>query len=344
MRPATPAEVERWDEFVAANPDGGSVLQLRAFGQTKSRFGWQARYYLLGNIAVLVLSRRLPGLGEFWYVPNGPGVGDREGLKTFTEAVANLPARPFMVKIDPLIPKAVVTTEDMQALGYVPAPRNIQYNVSTVIVDLRPGEDGILASFKQKTRYNIRLAAKKGVTVQVVPTNPATIKTMYRLYGTTTKRAGVYLRSQSYFADYWQGYAASGHGQLFFANYQGQTLAGAFIFFIGDKALYKDGGSLRDHTEVQAPYALQWEIMRWLKARGIHDYDLHGVPPADRLNDPAHPLAGLARFKTGFQPQVTEYIGTYDLPLRPSAYRRWLRYGERLAATYEFRVRRRLFY
>ena len=343
MRPATAEEIARWDELVAANPDGGAVLQLRAFGETKARHGWQVRYFRLDELAVTVVSRRLPGLGELWYIPNGPGVTDLDGLKRFVAAAHQLANPPFLIKIGPEIAKGAIAPAQLQKLGLLPV-RSLQYNVSTVIVDLRPAEEDILAAFRQKTRYNVRLAAKKGVTVAAVPTDQAAMDMMYHLYATTTKRAGVYLRSKRYFSDYWQRYADAGHGQMFFASYEGQVLAGAFILFVGTKALYKDGGSVREHTAVQAPYALQWEIMRWLKAHGIQSYDMHGVPPPDHIDDPTHPMAGLARFKTGFQSEVTEFIGTYDLPLDAAKYTRWLRYGQRLAMSYEFRVRKRLFY
>ena len=344
MRPATPEELARWDELVLANPDGGAVMQLKALGDTKRQHGWRIRYEMMGDTAIFILVRQIPGLGELWYVPNGPGVASLEGLKTFAEAVTQMKPRPFMVKIDPEIPKNQITPTQLSKLGFVVAPRNIQYNVSTAIVDLSPDEDGILALFKQKTRYNVRLAAKKGVVVEAVATNDATIDTFYRLAEITYRRAGVYVRSRAYFADFWRLYAESGHGQMFFAKFQGEVLAAAFIIYTDKTALYKDGASSREHSSLQAPYLLQWEIMRWLKARCVQHYDLHGVPPADRIDDPTHPLAGLARFKTGFQPEVTEYIGTYDLPLNPTAYARWLRYAERIAVAYEYRVRKRLFY
>ncbi len=344
MRPATSQEIARWDELVAANPDKGAVLQLRAFGETKNRHGWQAKYFMYGSVAVLVLSRRIPGFGELWYVPNGPGVADGAGLAEFIKAAKKFEPAPFVIKLDPEILKTAISTAELRKTGLQPAPRNLQYNISTVIVDLRPDPEEILAGFKQKTRYNVRLAERKGVTVTAVPADAENMAIMYRLYGVTTKRAGVYLRSRSYFTDFWRLHAESGHGQLFLASYQNQVLAGAYITFIGNKALYKDGGSVREHNEVQAPYALQWYIMQWLKAHGVERYDLHGVPPADRLDDPTHPLAGLARFKTGFQSEPTEFIGTYDLVLNQVAYRRWNRFGERLAMAYEARLRHRLFY
>jgi lipid II:glycine glycyltransferase (peptidoglycan interpeptide bridge formation enzyme) len=342
MRPATPEELARWDELVAANPDGGNVLQLQAFGEVKGQHGWTPKHFMLGKTAVLVLARTIPYLGEFWYVPKGPGVTDRGGLKAFAEQIPG--PKPFVVRIDPELTSDAIKPADLANMGYVPATRNVQYNVSTVIIDLKPSEDDILASFKQKTRYNVRLAAKKGVTVEAVPTDQAAIDTMYHLTQVMTERAGVYLREKDYFADFWRLHADSGRGQMFFAKLDGQVLAGAFITHIARKALYKDGGSVREHAAVQAPYALQWGIMQWLKAHGMTEYDLHGTPPADQIDNPNHPLAGLARFKTGFNQHITEYVGTYDLVLDKSKYDIWWRIGERLAVSYEYRRKGRLFY
>ncbi len=346
MREATPAEIARWDQMVAGNPDGGNPLQLKAFGETKSRHGWTPRYLMMGKMAVLVLSRRIPQLGDFWYVPKGPGVDSAAALGRFASAVSaiKLGRRPFAVRIDPELHVGALSLSALQGMGMVPSTRHIQYNIATAIVDLKPSEEAIMALLKQKTRYNVRLAHKKGVTVAAVPTDDDTIGQMYYLTQVTTSRAGVYLREKAYFADFWRLHAQSGHGQMFFASYENQVLAGAFVTYVGRNALYKDGGSVREHPEVQAPYALQWEIIRWLKGRGVASYDLHGTPPAAEIDNPAHPLAGLARFKTGFQPNITEFVGTYDIVLSARAYAVWRRIGERLAVTFQYRAKKRLFY
>ncbi len=289
---------------------------------------------------MLVLERRLAGLGPIWYIPKGPGVTDLAGLKNFA---ASIPDGPFLIKIDPEIPVNTIKPAAMRKLGFTPA-RNVQYNVSTIVVRLDGDEDAIIGGFKQKTRYNVRLAAKKGVEVAAVPTDDAAIDKMYFLMSETVKRAGVFLRDKQYFADFWRLHAEQGTGQMFQATYEGQVLAGAFITHLGRKALYKDGGSVREHSDVQAPYALQWGIMQWLKQQGVVEYDLHGVPPADQIDNSTHPLAGLARFKTGFNPEVTEYFGTFDLPLDATKYRIWNAVGERLAMRYAHRVKKQLFY
>ncbi|HSX41078.1 MAG TPA: peptidoglycan bridge formation glycyltransferase FemA/FemB family protein [Candidatus Saccharimonadales bacterium] len=341
MRPATPEEIAGWDKLVAANPDGGNVLQSKAFAETKALHGWEPLYFMLGEVAVLVLSREVPLLGEIWYICKGPGVTVKEGLEYLSKQLPYPP--PFMVKIEPEIAKGQIGPAELNAFGFEKV-RDIQYNVSTVIVSLEPSEDEIISGFKQKTRYNVRLAAKKGVSVEPAGVTEESIDQMYALMQATVDRAGVYLRDRQYFADFWRLHSEAGSGQMFFAKYEGQILAGAFITYLGEKALYKDGGSVREHSDVQAPYLLQWEIMKWLKAKGIKEYDLHGTPPAEDIENSEHPLAGLARFKTGFNAEVTEFIGTYDLPVHKRRYQIWAKFGQRLAMAYAHRVKKRLFY
>lgn len=346
-RAATPAELERWDELILDNPDGGNVLQCRAFAETKARFGWKPRYGLFQadkqEIAVLYLTRQIKGLGSLYYVPKGPGIANLAQLQAFlAEVSSTTTASPiFMLKLEPELPASDSTR--LTELGLVKA-RDIQYNVNTVIVDLRSDEDTLLSSFKQKTRYNVRLAQRHQVTVTAAESTEENLQTMYELMRVTTSRAGVHLRSYDYFRTFWTEHAHRGCGQLFFASYQGKTLAGAFVTYLGTKALYKDGGSVREHTEVQAPYLLQWEVMRWLKARGVEEYDLHGTPPADRLEDPTHQLHSLARFKLGFNPNVTEFVGTWDLPLKPTQYQLWTKAGERAATRWSLHMKQQLFY
>jgi lipid II:glycine glycyltransferase (peptidoglycan interpeptide bridge formation enzyme) len=121
------------------------------------------------------------------------------------------------------------------------------------------------------------------------------------------------------------------------------VLAGVFATFLGTKAWYKDGGSTKEHSAVMAPHLLQWEVMRWLRARGIESYDLVAVPPATELH-PSHPLFGLYRFKSGFSERITEYVGTWDLPISRRRHAAWKAIAERAAHQWAYRVRRDLLY
>jgi len=347
MRPASEDEIKRWDELVSANPDGGDPLQGRAFAETKARFGWKPFYGLLtvgeSEVAVLHLIRNVSGLGELWYAPKGPGITAVGQFEKYIDLKRQHAGHAFLLKSEPQILKSAEAEAALRRQKLVKA-RDIQFNqTATVLVDLKPSEDDIIASFKQKARYNVRYAEKHGITVEVAESTEANWRQMYALMQATQARAGFYLRDYSYFETFWKEHAKRGSGQLFFAKLEDQVLAGVFAAFVGKKGLYKDGGSTREHSNFQAPYLLQWEVMRWLKSKGIETYDLHGVPPADRLEDETHPLHSLVLFKTGFNAEVTEYIGTWDLPLSP-AYGRWRKYGERLAMIYSHRIKKQLFY
>lgn len=346
MRFATDEEITRWDELVVVNPDGGNTLQCRAFAAVKQAAGWTPRYVIHelddGDVAALYLSKKIMGLGELWYAPKGPGVLTANQLQEVTRDLKSNIKGVFAVKVEPDIISRSIRNEDLESFGLVKV-RNIQYNWATVLIDLQPSEEEIINSFRQKTRYNIRLAERKGVTVEAVEVTDENLAIMYELMAVTAKRAGVFLRDKKYFYDFWSGHAKANCGTLFFARYEGTVVAGAFITHLGHKALYKDGGSGREHANVQAPYALQWGIMQWLKGHGVTEYDLHGTPPAAKIDDETHPLHGLARFKTGFNDHVTEYIGTYDLPIT-DRYKLWTQFGERLVAGYAHRIKKELFY
>lgn len=342
IKPASTHQISEWDKLVAANPDGGNPLQGQAYGYVKGQHDWETQHFMAGSVAVLAQRRMVPRYGTLWYIPKGPGVST---LGELAEAVQHLRSLDgFMVKIDPELLPAQATPEQLAEIGLVRAPRDVQYNINTVVIDLQSSEEDILASFKQKTRYNVRLSAKKGVVCVPVELTEDNIDRMYELMGATQDRAGFFLRSKRYFADFWRAHVEARSGQLFFASYEGTILAGVFVMHVGDRALYKDGGSIRAHSDVQAMAGLQWEAMRWLKQHGVKYYDLHGCPPASRVDDPTHPLHGLARFKTGFNPHITEFIGTFDLPLNQKKYREWCKIGERLYAQYLLRIKKRLLY
>lgn len=345
MRPATALEIRNWDHLVLANPDSGHVLQSRAWGEFKREWGWEPQYRIAeadgAPLAILMLRRRIPGLGAICYVPRGPGVARASQLQSLARDL-HAPASGFVVKVDPEL-AADTDTSCWGRAGLVKSPVEVQNSTATILVDLRPDENEIIASFKPKCRYNIRLSARRGVRVERVAITDSTIDAMYRLMGATQQRAGFMLRPRDYFARYWRLQHASGQGELFFALLDNEVLAGCFVTRFGARAWYKDGGSSRRHHELMAPYLLQWEVMRWLRASGVTVYDLVAVPrPADM--SPDHPFYGLYRFKSGFNEHVTEFVGTWDIPLRHNRYRLWNAAGERLTRQWMYRVHHDFFF
>jgi serine/alanine adding enzyme len=334
MIPATADELERWDELIAANPDGGNALQSRTWGDFKSRWGWTPRRYIYetnsGPIAAQWLTRHSVGLGEVWYAPKGPGVitlSDYSAIVSQTEAASPkaIFARFESEVLDDDADKAV-----FKNLGLTRANRD-PGSKSTIFINLGQGEDALLASFNQSARRNIRKAQAGNVQVEAVEPNEDNLDIMFELMKATEARAGYGLRPKAYFLDYWRSQIAAGQAQLFLARHEGDVLAGLFATFIGHRAWYKDGGSFDIKRELSASYLVQWEVMRWLMSRGINSYDMVGTPNRDEVGK-GDSRDGLYSFKSKFNPEITEFIGCWDLPLDDLKYKLWMRAGERIAA------------
>lgn len=345
MRPATPGELAVWDDMVSANPDGGQYLQTRSWGEAKSRWGWQPQHMVHerggSRLAVLFLTRRVAGLGTIWYAPKGPGVVDSAALVDVVPWTPE-PTGAFVVKVEPEIAEGADLSA-WRTAGLVKSPVEIQSSRATIVVDLRRDEDALLASFKSKTRYNIRLAERRGVTVVDRPVDTAHGDVLYRLMVQTNARNAIAVRPRRYFEDCWSLLGAHGQGRFFFAVHEGEVLAGAFIAHLGRRGWYKDGGSSRRSSNLMAPYLLQWEVMRRLRRHGVESYDLVAVPRPSEMS-PDHPFAGLHRFKSGFNEAVTEYVGVWDWPVRPRALALWDRGAERLARQWTARIHRDFLY
>ena len=345
MRPATRAELERWDELVVANPDGGNMLQTRTWAEFKRNWWWRSRHLVSddpGNpLAALFLRRWIPGLGWLCYAPKGPGVVSADRLGPLL-ADRDLFRGAFCVQVEPEIADSRENRAALTALGLQKSP-DVQLSRATILVDLSPEEPAIMSSFKAKTRYNVRLAQRRGVTVEPVACTEANMAVMHRLMAQAFARASLPLRPLKYFSGYWRAFEAAGQGQLFLARHGHQVLAGAYVAWLGDKAWYKDGGSGGERPELMAPHLLQWEAMRWLRSHGVRSYDLFAVPRTDEPDD-SSPLRGLLQFKAGFSSDLRQFVGTWDLALEERRYQLWRRVAEPLHRRVRWRLRRDLIY
>jgi len=341
VRFAHSEEIDTWNDRVTANPDRGNILQGRAFIKQKVQAGWTARYILVDDRAVAVIEKHIPLLGRIWYCPKGPSVTSKADLKkivadlrTFAKAHGV-----FTVKIEPELDHTV----DLSDLGLIPTTP-IQYNYSTVYVDLSPSEDDILAGLNQKGRHAIRRAERDGVTVRAVPATDENCKLMYDLFLETAGGAGFAIRPPEYYRSLYRAYESQGRGQLFFAYFEGKVVAGAFAMVQGTKSMYKDGASVRERTAYGASHLLQWHVMKWAKQQGSLSHDLAGVPPIDQIKNPDHPFSGLARFKTSFNKQVAQYVGAFEIPVVAWKAQLWHRFIEKIVRRYHFKKHRESYY
>jgi lipid II:glycine glycyltransferase (peptidoglycan interpeptide bridge formation enzyme) len=195
---------------------------------------------------------------------------------------------------------------------------------NTVLIDLSPNEDDLLEHMKQKTRYNIRLAERKGVTVRVG--TPADWGLLYRMYAQTSLRDGFVIRDENYYHTVWDIFAKNKSTAVvnapviepLIAEVAGEPVAAVMVYRFAGKAWYLSGMSIATHREKMPNYLLQWEAMRRAKAAGCKVYDLWGAP---EIFDETDSLWGVYRFKEGLGGKVSRTLGAWDYPTRPVIYR-----------------------
>jgi lipid II:glycine glycyltransferase (peptidoglycan interpeptide bridge formation enzyme) len=309
---------ERWNTFVASSRYG-HILQSWEWGELKRRQGWAPLRVALtadGSIraAAQVLVRRLPyGFGRIAYVPRGPAVdfADRALVAELLAALRGLAAERDVIslKIEPEALDGPVAAE-LAALGLEPAPP-VQMR-SSIWVDVSASDDELLARQKQKTRYNIRLAAKKGVTVSRASVDG--LDDWYRMYEVTARRDGFVIHDLEYYRSILEILEPRDMAALLLAHHDGDLLAGIIVFAFGAKAQYMYGASGNQKRNLMAPYLLQWEGMRWARERGARIYDLWGIP--DRLEENEE-LWGVYRHKRGYGGEIVRYAGAFDMIQTP---------------------------
>jgi lipid II:glycine glycyltransferase (peptidoglycan interpeptide bridge formation enzyme) len=211
------------------------------------------------------------------------------------------------IKVDPDTNLPTVV-EALVRRGWRYSAEQIQFR-NTATLDLAPPEDELLAAMKSKTRYNTRLAARRGVTVRAGGVEE--IPRFYEMYAETGERDAFTIREYGYYRDAWQTFLEAGLGQMLLAEVEGESVAGLILFRFGDKAWYMYGASTARHRNKMPNYALQWEAIRWCKAAGCTAYDMWGAP--DTL-DEGDSMWGVWRFKEGLGAQFAPHIGAYDYP------------------------------
>jgi lipid II:glycine glycyltransferase (peptidoglycan interpeptide bridge formation enzyme) len=325
---ATPDEIRHWDELVIANPDGGNVFSSYEYMEQKLLTGYHRHYVIADSIAVSVLEKKTPPLGALWYLPKGPNVRTTSQLLKVLREITPLAKRRgvFAIRIEAELPREIgpslVKKGLVKAVPIIPNP-------STITLDISSDLDEILLNSPQKGRHAIRRAERDGVVIQAVPSSDTHCRKMYSLLQETAEgQFGI--RSYDYYKSFWQRFEKAGLGQLFFAFVDGKVVAGAYAMVFGSKSTYKDGASIRRRTVYGASHLLQWKVIEWAKSKGATLHDFCGSPPSDHIDDPSNPHYGIGQFKKAFNRTVTDYIGCYDLMLKPLSYKAWGKIGERV--------------
>jgi peptidoglycan pentaglycine glycine transferase (the first glycine) len=284
-----------WNAFLASQSEV-HLLQTAPWGELKARFGWKPVRIVSGDTGAQILFRRLPFGFRFAYLPKGPVGASLQSLLPLIDQVCHQ-HRAVFLKIE-----ADLWDEKIAPpAGFIPGIQSIQPQRS-LVVSLEGSEEDILARMKQKTRYNIRLAQKKGVTVSP----GSSVADFYALMQDTGSRDGFGVHSLDYYQQAYNLFYPLGLCELLFADFEGEQLAALMVFQHQGRAWYFYGASSDLHRNLMPTYLLQWEAMRWAKASGCREYDLWGVPDEDETTLEAEfdhrrdGLWGVYRFKRGF--------------------------------------------
>ena len=309
-----------WNTTLSALP-GRHVLQTWEWGQFKQRWGWTPRYLSSPqhDAAALVLRRTLSPLKlNLLYVPKGPALdyADAATVDRVLDDLIDLARREraIFIKIDPDLPQS--DRSILRDRGWRFSAEQIQFR-NTMLIDLTPPDDQLLAAMKPKTRYNVRLAEKKGVSIR--SGDVADLDLLYTMYAETAQRDGFIIRPIDYYRDAWGSFIQSGLAQPLIAEVEGEIVAGLILFHFADRAWYMYGMSRNVHREKMPNYLLQWAAMRWAKRRGCTTYDLWGAP--DELTE-ADSMWGVYKFKEGLGAAFTPHAGAHDFVISRFGY--WL--------------------
>jgi len=329
---------DEWDHALAALPHA-HALQTWDWGDLKSHWGWAAQRLLWVNhadtpiAAAQVLQRPiLHTPWSFLYVSKGP-IFDYTNSQFANKIIADLEkyahqTHALFIKIDPDVPRQYgeprvnhplephgQTMLDLLAQrGWRFSPEQIQFR-NTVIIDLTPTPENLLAAMKSKWRYNIRLAGRKGVVIRQGQTDD--IPTFYKMYAETAIRDSFLIRPEAYYREVWQRFMDADRAKMLLAVVDNEVVAGLILFIFGQTAWYLYGASSGQRRHLMPNHLLQWEAMGQAQARGCTRYDMWGAPD---VFDETDGMWGVYRFKLGFGGQTVQGLGAFDYPANRPLY------------------------
>jgi len=311
------------------------------------------------NFHASIIEHTLPIAGKYFYIPRGPIFGksqefpisnfqfpNEKGTKKSLLGIIILAKKENCgwIRIEPADEKSLELIKENSGHKIVKAPHDVQPK-EIFVADLEKSEEELLSGMKPKTRYNIRLAEKKGVVVKAISNfqspisnevpNPDIKNPKYyidnfiRLVDITAKRDGIVTHPESYYRRMFEMIPAE-NLKLYAAEFQGKIIAMNLMIFFGDTATYLHGASDNEHRNAMAPFLLQWQAILDAKKSGLKKYDFGGVETAVDNNQAGtgKKWEGITRFKTGFSMSTRPVVfpGSYDIILNSWKYNiyRWL--------------------
>jgi len=308
-----------WDDAAVRSP-GGHVLQSSAWANLREAQGWRAEFVPMGDPlpVALVLWRALPGGQRIGYVPRGPIVAGPPQLAAALARLATIARerRAVFLKVDPEI-DADAAAVPLRAAGFRRAP-DIQPVIATLELDLSPDEDTLFGALEKDTRWSVRQAEKRGVSVREA-SGDRDLRALYELYAETGRRAGFITRTWDYYRRMWGTLVEAGYARVRLAEREGRAVAGALTWRCGEREVYQSAATNDEGRTAHAAYALLWRCIIEGRTHGARRFDFGGIPlDLTRKDDPMY---GPYLFKKGFGGTARRFAGAHDAVPRELAYR-----------------------
>ena len=281
-----------------------------------------------GNIrgSLCVWIRKIPIFGNLMYSARGPvcDIYNEEVIKDLVEGAKELAKKykAFVLRVEPDILKSDDKFRDIisrNGFKIKDDSKDFKDEIQPRFVfrlDIKDkSEDEVFSAFHQKTRYNIRLATKKGVVIKEGTRED--LKDFHRIMVETGERDNFIIRSLQYFEKMYDEMAPT-HMKLLMAYHEDKPIAGIIPIMFGNKVWYLYGASSNQHRNLMPNYLLQWTMIKEAIERKADIYDFRGV---SGVVDENHPQYGLYRFKKGFNAEFTEFIGEIYIPYKPIVYK-----------------------
>jgi len=244
-----------------------------------------------------------------------PSIGEAEEIKK--EAVRR---NAIFVKFEPNEKSSSETAKKISDLehGFNFVAGKPLFTKYTFQLDISKSEEELLSKMHQKTRYNLRLAEKKGVEI-VEDSSEQGFEEYWKLMEITTRRQGFFAHGKGYHHKMWQTMTESGMGHLFKAVYEGKTLSAWMVFILNETIYYPYGASSNENRDVMASNLMMWEVIRYGKKQGCRLFDMWGsLGPEPDVRDPWY---GFHKFKQGYGAELVEFLGSFDLVVSPVLYK-----------------------
>ncbi|MBU0976517.1 MAG: peptidoglycan bridge formation glycyltransferase FemA/FemB family protein [Patescibacteria group bacterium] len=261
-------------------------------------------------------------IGKIIYIPQGPIWDSQEALAIFSEKIQVCSkSKCIAVICEPRIKKESIEEQELLNLGYKFTNKAVQPR-TTVFLDLRGTEEELMSRFSKSTRYNIKYAQRKGISIRKYskPDDVGRIKMFFDLLKQTQERKYFQVQTLKYFEDLWTEFSRNNHIFLVEAHYKDKHLGTIIVLHNGIWSASLFSASSLEHSELKPIYLARWESILEAKGRGCRFYDFFGATDSE---DSKHPFYKTTQHKLGFGRELTKFAGTYELIIDSLRYKIW---------------------